>query len=140
MCPWVESHAPCSRRQPWGAARPCGVSLTTRGIAPASLRYSRLTPAARVVGPRAWQANPSRAVCRQACHQLLPWLQVTFAMVPDAARPGSDQWPWSTCFNSRTSCEFPKERCPWIIPGTLTSYMPSSFPCTLAQDKETNIR
>ena len=26
-----------------GAAQPCGVSLTTRGIAPASLRYDRLT-------------------------------------------------------------------------------------------------
>ena len=47
-------------------------------------------------GPAAWQANPSLAVCRLACHRLLPWLRVTFAMVPDAARPGSDQGPWST--------------------------------------------
>ena len=35
-----------------GAAQPCGVSLTTGGIAPASLRYNRLTPVARVAGPR----------------------------------------------------------------------------------------
>ena len=47
-------------------------------------------------GPGAWQAAPSRAVCRHACHWLLPWLWVTFAMVPDADWPRSDQWPWST--------------------------------------------
>ena len=35
--------------------------------------------------PAAWQATPSWAVCRLACHWLLPWLRVTFAMVPDAA-------------------------------------------------------
>ena len=44
----------------------------------------------------AWQATPSWTVYRLACHRLLPWLRVTFPMVPDAARPGSDQWPWST--------------------------------------------
>ena len=47
-------------------------------------------------GSAAWQAAPSRAVCRHACHQLLPWLPMTFAMVPDAAWPASEQWPWST--------------------------------------------
>ena len=47
-------------------------------------------------GPAAWQATPSWAVCRHACHQLLPWLWVTFVMVPDAGWPGSDQWLWST--------------------------------------------
>ena len=46
-------------------------------------------------GPAAWQAGPSWAVCRQACHQLLPWLRAAFAMVPDAPWPGSDQLPWS---------------------------------------------
>ena len=70
-----------------GAAQPCGVSLTTRGIAPASLRYDRHS---------AWQATPSWTVYRLACQRLLPWLRVTFAMVPDAAWPGSDQWPWNT--------------------------------------------
>ena len=44
----------------------------------------------------AWQVTPSWTVYRLACHRLLPWLRVTFAMVPDAAWPGSDQWPWST--------------------------------------------
>ena len=47
-------------------------------------------------GPAASQASPSGAVCQHACHQLLPWLRVTFAMAPDAAWPGSDQWAWST--------------------------------------------
>ena len=47
-------------------------------------------------GRSAGQATPSWTVYRLACHQLLPWLRVTFAMVPDVAWPGSDQWPWST--------------------------------------------
>ena len=44
----------------------------------------------------AWQATPSWTVYQLACHRLPPLLRVTFAMVPDAAWPGSDQWPWST--------------------------------------------
>ena len=47
-------------------------------------------------GHSAWQATPSWTVYRLTCHRLLPWLWVTFAMVLDAAWPGSDQWPWST--------------------------------------------
>ena len=47
-------------------------------------------------GHSSWQATPSSTVGRLACHRLLRWLWVTFAMVPDAAWPGSDQWPWST--------------------------------------------
>ena len=47
-------------------------------------------------GPAAWQAMPSWAVCQNAFNQLLPWLRATFAMVPDAAWPGSDQRPRST--------------------------------------------
>ena len=47
-------------------------------------------------GRSAWQATPTRTLYRLACYRLLPWLRVTFAMVPDAAWQGSDQWPWST--------------------------------------------
>ena len=47
-------------------------------------------------GRSAWQATPSWTVYWLACHRLHPWLRVTFAMVPDAAWPGSDQQPWST--------------------------------------------
>ena len=41
-----------------GAAQPYGVSLTTGGIAPASLRYHRFTPVARVAGPRCMAGDP----------------------------------------------------------------------------------
>ena len=47
-------------------------------------------------GLSAWQATPSSTVYRLACQRLLPRLRVTFAMVPDAAWPGSDQRPWGT--------------------------------------------
>ena len=47
-------------------------------------------------GLSAWQATPSWTVYRFTCQQLLPWLRVTFSMVPDAAWPGSDQRPWGT--------------------------------------------
>ena len=47
-------------------------------------------------GPAASQATAAWNVYRLACHRLLPWLQLTFAMVPDAAWPGSDQGPWGT--------------------------------------------
>ena len=47
-------------------------------------------------GRSTWQATLSWTVYRLASHRLLPWLRVTFAMVPDAAWPCSDQWPWST--------------------------------------------
>ena len=47
-------------------------------------------------GLSARQATPSWTVHRLACHRMLAWLRVTFAMVSDAAWPGSDQWPWGT--------------------------------------------
>ena len=39
-------------------------------------------------GHSAWQVTPSWPVYRLACHRLLPWLQVTFAMVPDCSLAG----------------------------------------------------
>ena len=96
MCPSVGPHAPSFGRQLWGAAQQCGVSLTTGDIAAASLRYDRLTPMAQFAGPRCLASDPSWTVYRLACHRLLPWLRVMFAMVPDAAWLGSDQRPWVT--------------------------------------------
>ena len=70
-----------------GAFQPCGVSLTTGGIAPASLRYDRLTPEVRFAGPRCLVANPLLG-CVPACLSLvaymapLPW----FLMQPGRAR------------------------------------------------------
>ena len=96
MCPWVRSHAPSCGRQLWGLPgrmeylSPQGVLLPRVYGTTASPLWFELR------GPAAWQATPSRAVCRHACHQLLPWLRAMCAMVPDAAWPGSDQRPWST--------------------------------------------
>ena len=61
-----------------------------------SLRYDCVTPVAGVEGLGCLAGHPFLAVCRYACHQLLPLVRVTFAMGPDAALPGSDQWTWST--------------------------------------------
>ena len=41
-----------------GATKPYGVSLTTGGIAPASLRYNRLTPVVPVAGPCCLAGDP----------------------------------------------------------------------------------
>ena len=96
MCPWVGSHVASCGRQLWGLPSrmeylsPQGVLLPRVYCTTASPLWLELR------GPGAWQATPSCAVCRYACHQLLPWLLATFAMVPDAAWPGSDQRPWST--------------------------------------------
>ena len=96
MCPWVGPHAPSFGRQLWGLPSrveylsPQGVLLPLVYVTTASPLWFELR------GHSAWQVTPSWTVYRLACHRLLPWLQVTFAMVPDAAWLGSDQWPWST--------------------------------------------
>ena len=96
MCPWVGPHAPSFGWQLWGLPRRVEY-LSTQGVL-LPLVYgttaSPLWPELR--GHSAWQATPSWTVYRPACYRLLPWLRVTSAMVPDAAWPGSDQWPWST--------------------------------------------
>ena len=92
MCPWVGPHAPSFGRQLWAGVEyrsPQGVLLPLLYGTTASSLWLELR------GRSAWQATPSWIVYELACHRLLPWL-VTFAMVPDAAWPGSDQWPWST--------------------------------------------
>ena len=96
MCPWVGPHAPSLGRQLWGL--PSRVEyLSPQGVLP-PLVYGTTASCLwlELRGHSAWQATPSWTVYRLACHRLLPWLRVTFAMVPDAAWSGSDQWPWST--------------------------------------------
>ena len=96
MCPWVGPHAPSFGRQLWGLLSrvgylsPQGVLLPLVYGTTASLLWFEWR------GHSASQVAPSWTVYRLACHRLLPWLRVTFAMVRDAAWPGSDQWPWST--------------------------------------------
>ena len=94
MCPWIGPHAPSFGRQLRGLPRrveylsPQGVLLPPVYGTTASPLWPELR------GLCAWQATPSWTVCRLTCHRLLPWLRGTFAIVPDAAWPGSSQWPW----------------------------------------------
>ena len=96
MCPWVGPHAPSFGRQLWGL--PSRVEyLSPQGVLLPLVYGTTASPLwLELRGHSAWQATPSWTVYRLACHRLFPWLRVTFAMVPDAAWPGSDQWPWST--------------------------------------------
>ena len=96
MCPWVGPRAPSFGRQLWGL--PSRVEyLSPQGVL-LPLVYGTTAWALwlELRCHSAWQATPTWAVYRLTCHRLLPWLRVTFAMVPDAAWPGSDQWPSST--------------------------------------------
>ena len=96
MCPWVGPHAPSFRRQLWGL--PSRVEyLSPQGVLLPLVYGTTVSPLwLEFRGHSAWQATPSWTVYRLACHRLLPWLRLTFAMVSDAAWPGWDQWPWST--------------------------------------------
>ena len=96
MCPRVGLHAPSFGQQLWGL--PSSVEyLSPQGVLLPLVYRTTASPLwFELRGHSALQATPSWTVCRLACHRLLPWLRVTFAMVPDAAWPGSDQWPWST--------------------------------------------
>ena len=96
MCPWVGPCAPFFGRQLWGL--PSRVEyLSPQGVLLSLVYGMTASPLwLELRGHSAWQPTPSWTVYRLACHRLLLWLRVTFAMVPDAAWPGSDQWPWST--------------------------------------------
>ena len=96
MCPWVGPHAPFFGQQLWGL--PSRVEyLSPQGVLLPLVYGTTASPLwLELRGHSALQATPSWTAYRLACHRLLPWLRVTFAMVSDAAWPGADQWPWST--------------------------------------------
>ena len=96
MCTWVGSHAPSFGRQLWGLPSRVEYFSPQRVLLPLVYGTTASPLWLELRGHSAWQASPSWTVYRLACHRLLPLLRVTFAMVPDAAWPGSDQWPWST--------------------------------------------
>ena len=83
MCPWVGPHAPSFGRQLWGL--PSRVEyLSPQGVLLPLVYGTTASPLwLELRGHSAWQATPSWTVYRLACHRLLPWLRVTFAMVPD---------------------------------------------------------
>ena len=95
MCPWVGPHAPSFGRQVWGL--PSRVKyLSPQGVLLPLVYGTTASPLwLESQGLSAWQATPSWTVYRLACHRLLSWLRVTFAMVPNAAWQGLDQWPWA---------------------------------------------
>ena len=87
---------PSVRPQLWGLPNRVEY-LSPQGVLLPLVYRTTATPSwPELRGHSAWQATPSWTVYRLACHRLLPWLWVTFFMVPDAAWLGSDQWPWST--------------------------------------------
>ena len=92
MCPWVGQHAPSFLRHLWGM--PSRVDhLSPEGVLLPLVYGTTAQPLfLELRGLSAWQTTPSWTVYRLACHPLLSWLRLTFAMAPDAARPGSDQW------------------------------------------------
>ena len=96
MCPWVGPHVPSFGRQLWGL--PSRVEyLSQQGVLLPLVYGTTASPLwLELRGLSAWQATSSWTVYRLACHRLLPWLRVTFAVVLDAAWPGSDQRPWGT--------------------------------------------
>ena len=85
MRPWVGPHAPSFGGQLWGL--PSRVEyLSPQGVLhPLVYGTTASLLCLELQGLSAWQATPSWTVYRLTCHRLLPWLQVMFAMVPDAA-------------------------------------------------------
>ena len=131
MCPWVGPHAPSFGRQLWGLPSrveylsPQGVLLALDYGTTASPLWLELR------GHSAWQATPSWTVYRLACHRLLPWLRVTFAMVPDAAWPGSDQWPCSIAPATGPVGRLgrPSASDPWAVGSFLSLGRPTCMQC-----------
>ena len=131
MCPWVGPHAPSFGRQLWGRLSrveylsPQGVLIPLVYGTTTSLLWLELR------GHPAWQATPSWTVYGLACHRLLPWLRVTFAMVPDAAWPGSDQWPWSTAPATGPVGRLgrPSASDPWGVGSFLSLVRPTCVQC-----------
>ena len=82
MCPWVRPHAPSLGRQLWGL--PSRVEyLSSAGVLLPRVYSTIASPLwLELRGPAAWQTTPSWTVYPLACHRFLPWLRVTFAMVP----------------------------------------------------------
>ena len=96
MCPSVGSHNPSFGRQLWGLPSLMGYH-SPQGVLGPLVSGTTASPLwLELSGLPAWQATPSWTVYRVACHRLLPWLQVVFAMVHNAVWLGSDQRPWGT--------------------------------------------
>ena len=134
MCPWVGPHAPSFGLQLLGL--PSRVEyLSPQGVLLPLVYGTIASPLwLELRGRSAGQMTPSWTVYRRACHRLLPWLRVTFAMVPDAAWPGSDQWPWGTAPATgpvgRLGClGRPSVSDPWGVGSFLSLCRPTCVRC-----------
>ena len=131
MCPWVGPHAPSFGRQLSGL--PSRVEyLSPQGVLLPLVYGTTASPLwPELWGHSAWQVTPSWTVYRLTCHRLLPWLRVTFATVPDAAWPGSDQWPWSTAPATGPVGRLgrPSASDPWGIGSFLSLGRPTCVQC-----------
>ena len=97
-------------------------------------------------GHSAWQVTPSWTAYRLACHRLLPWLRVTFAMVPRCSLAGlgpvaleyrSCHWPCGSagspqCVRPMGYCFFTVPRPPYVCAvswavGLLFTGVPARF-------------
>ena len=131
MCPWVGPHSPSFRWQLWGLPSRVGY-LSPQGVLLPLVYGTTCSPLwLELRGHSAWQAAPSWTVYRLACHRLLPWLRVTFAMVPDAAWPGSDQWLWSTAPATGQVGRLgrPSVSDPWRVGSFLSPGRPTCVQC-----------
>ena len=115
MCPWVGSHVPSCGRQLWGP--PGRVEyLSPQGVLLPRVYGTTASPLwLKLRGPTGWQATPSWAVCRHPCHQLLPWLRATFAVVPrcSLARLGPLGLEYRSCHWPGGSAGLPQCVRPW---------------------------
>ena len=131
MCPWVGPHAPSLGRQLWGL--PSRVEyLSPQGVLLPHVYGTTALPLwPELRGRSAWQAAPSWTVYRLARHRLYPWLRVTFAVVPDAAWPGSDQQPWSTAPATGVVGRLgrPSVSDPWGVDSFLSPGRPTCVRC-----------
>ena len=131
MCPWVGPDAPSFGRQLWGLPSRVEYLSPQRVLLPLVYGTTASPLWFELRGHSAWQVTPSWTVYRLACQRLLPWLGVTFASVPDAAWPGSDQWPWSTAPATGPVGRLgrPSASDPWGIGSFLSLGRPTCVQC-----------
>ena len=131
MCPWVGRYAPSFGRQLWGLPSRAEY-LSRQGVLLPLVYGTTASPLwLELRGRSAGQATPSWPVYRLVCHRTLRWLWVTFAMVPDAAWPGSDQWLWiiAPATGPLGRLGRPSVSDPWGVGSFLSLGRPTCVPC-----------
>ena len=96
MCPWVGPHASSFGRQLWGL--PSRVEyLSAQGVLLPLVYGATASPLwLELRGHSAWQATPPLDCVPARLSPVASMAPSDVCHGPDAAWPGSDQWPWST--------------------------------------------